>query len=134
MGAGAPGSAEARTHRVVVEIYGEQYALRGEAEPAYIQDLAARLDARMRDLGKRRARLSPTQVAVLTALNTLDELVRLEGQYHRVLALFEREWERRKAEATRELARDTARDTAREAAREAAATRPPASGGAPPDG
>jgi hypothetical protein len=36
-------------------------------------------------------------VAVLVALNILDDFVRLEEQYHRVLALLEREWERRKA-------------------------------------
>lgn len=82
--------------RVAVEIYGQQYALRGDMEASYVQELAARLDARMRDLAKKRPRLSVTQLAVLTALQTLDELVRLEGQYQRVLALVERDWERRR--------------------------------------
>ncbi len=97
-GGPAPAAPDPRGNRVSVEIYGEQYTVRGDADEAYMHDLARRLDQRMRELAARRPQLSTNQLAVLTALNTLDELVRLESQYHRVLALFEREWERRRHE------------------------------------
>lgn len=93
------GTGERKVNRVTVRIYGEEYQMRGDEPPAYMQDLAARVDARMRDIAKSNARLGTPQVAVLAALNTTSELVRLEEQYHRVLALLEREWERRKSEA-----------------------------------
>jgi cell division protein ZapA len=77
MGTGAawpPGSGR----RVVVEIYGEQYPLKGNADEATMRALAERLDQRMREVARRRPRLSATQVAVLTALNLLSELADLE--------------------------------------------------------
>jgi cell division protein ZapA len=97
-GGPTPTAPDPRGHRVAVEIYGEQYTLRGDADEGYMHDLARRLDQRMRELAARRPQLTATQLAVLTALNTLDDLVRLESQYHRALALFEREWERRRQE------------------------------------
>jgi cell division protein ZapA len=90
---------ERTVHRVTVQIYGEEYQMRGDESPAHMQELAARVDARMREIAKGNPRLGTAQVAVLTALNVMNDLLRLEEQYHRVLALLEREWERRKAEA-----------------------------------
>jgi cell division protein ZapA len=98
--AGVPGGRadERRQSRVTVRIHGEEYQMRGDESPAHMQELAARVDARMREISQANPRLGTSQVAVLAALNTVNELVRLEEQYHRVLGLLEREWERRKAE------------------------------------
>jgi len=79
-------------NRVVVRIYGEEHRLCGDAPTSYLQDLAVRVDARMREIAKANPRLGTSQVAVLAALNTMDDLVRLEAQHQRVLALWEREW------------------------------------------
>lgn len=81
-----------RGNRVSVTIYGQQHRLCGDAPTSYLQDLAARVDARMREIAKANPRLGVAQVAVLAALNTMDDLVRLEAQHQRVLALWEREW------------------------------------------
>jgi len=95
--AGGP-AGERKVNRVAVRINGEEYQVRGDEPPQHMQALAARLDTRMRELSRANPRLGTSQVAVLVALNTMNDLVRLEEQYHRVLALLEREWERRKAE------------------------------------
>ena len=86
-----------RGNRVVIRIYGEEHRLCGDAPTSYLQDLATRVDARMREIAKANPRLGTSQVAVLAALNTMDDLARLEAQHQRVLALWEREW--RKLEA-----------------------------------
>ncbi len=97
-GSGGAAAADRRLSRITVRIHGEEYQVRGDEAPEHVQVLADRLDARMRELSRANPRLGTSQVAVLVALNTMNDLVRLEDQYHRVLALLEREWERRKTE------------------------------------
>ena len=58
----------------VVEIYGQRYTIRGEAEEAYVQDLARRVDEQMRSLANGMKTATPTKLAVLTALNLAHEL------------------------------------------------------------
>lgn len=98
---GGSGSAapDPRVRRAVVEIFGEQFTLRGAADEVYMHQLARTLDERMRELAKKRPRFTPTQLAVLTALNVLDELTRLQSQHQRVLGSQAREWDRRRQEA-----------------------------------
>lgn len=88
-----PGATEGdrKGNRVVVRIYGEDHRLCGDAPSTYLQDLAARVDARMREIAGANPRLGTSHVAVLAALNATDDLVRLEAQHERVLALWERE-------------------------------------------
>ena len=85
-------------HRVTVRIFGEEYVLRGEARPAYMERLADMVDRRMNEIAKRHPRLGITRIAVLAAINLADELSKLEEQYQRVLGMLEREWDRRKRE------------------------------------
>lgn len=94
MEAGATGA----IHRVTVTIYGEAYALRGDASPEHLESLAAHVDQRMREIGRRNPQLGTVRVAVLTALHLADELQKLQEQYARALGMLEREWERRKQE------------------------------------
>ncbi|EKP93976.1 cell division protein ZapA [Thermaerobacter subterraneus] len=94
----AGGQDEGTTHRVTVRIFGEEYVLRGEARPAYMERLADMVDRRMNEIAKRHPRLGITRIAVLAAINLADELTKLEEQYQRVLGMLEREWDRRKRE------------------------------------
>lgn len=85
-------------NHVTVRIAGDEYPLRGEGDTEYLQALASRVDARMRELAKANPQLGLSRIAILCTLNLADELARLEEQYQRVLNLLEREWERRKSE------------------------------------
>ena len=57
-----------------VEIYGRRYTIRGDAEESYVQELARRVDEQMRALAKKMKTVTPTQLAVLAALNLANEL------------------------------------------------------------
>lgn len=57
-----------------VEIYGQRYAVRGEADQAYVVGLARQVDEQMRTLAAGMKAATPTKVAVLTALNLAHEL------------------------------------------------------------
>jgi len=102
-GPGRPATQKSE-HRAVVQIYGEEYTLRGDAQPGYMEDLANSVDGRMREVAKSHPRLGTAQVAVLVAVNLMDEYVRLDEQYRRILGLLEREWDKRRGELRSEAA------------------------------
>lgn len=58
-----------------VTIFGSEYKIKG-ADPVYIGEVAAYVDAKMRELERRLTSGSPTKIAILTSLNIADELFR----------------------------------------------------------
>ncbi len=64
-----------RETRVPVDIIGDSYTIRGEADPAYILDVARLVDSRMRDIRRNNPSMNKTRVAVLAAINLADELM-----------------------------------------------------------
>jgi cell division protein ZapA len=67
--------------RVQVEIFGQIYSLKGRDDPAYIRELAAFIDAKMREVQKGTGTVDPNRVAILMALTITDELYRLRERY-----------------------------------------------------
>jgi cell division protein ZapA len=65
---------------VHVEIFGQTYALNAGADPTYVQQLAAHVDAQMREVSKTAGAVDSVRVAVLAALNIADECFRLRRQ------------------------------------------------------
>ena len=61
-----------------VEIYGQRYQIRGEAEEAYIRRLAGFVDGQMRQLAQGMSTTTPSRLAVLTALNLAHQLFEAE--------------------------------------------------------
>ena len=59
---------------VEITILGQKYTLRGDSDPAYMQDLAAQVDARMRELSKPGDPIH--RVAILTAFILMDDLAK----------------------------------------------------------
>lgn len=70
---------------VEISILGQKYTLRGDSDPEYMQDLAAQVDARMRELSKPGDPIH--RVAILTAFILMDDLAKarkaLEGERQR---------------------------------------------------
>lgn len=56
-----------------VTIYGRTYQLRGGGEADYLRQLAARVDAKMRDVAAATGTADTLKVAILAALNLADE-------------------------------------------------------------
>ena len=59
-----------------VEIFGTTYHVRAEQDREYLQELAATVDRRMREIAGPGSKVDPGRVAVLAALNLADELFR----------------------------------------------------------
>lgn len=62
---------------VQVEIFGQVYSIKGMAEPEHIRELAAFVDAKMKDIQKGTGTVDPHRVAILAALTITEELYRL---------------------------------------------------------
>lgn len=78
-------------NKVTVNIYNEDYVVKGNEDPGYIEMLGNYVDRRMRMIGQRNHNLSTTKVAVLTALNLADELNKLQEDYDQMIKTLEEE-------------------------------------------
>ena len=56
-----------------VAIFGKTYHLRGDGDPAYLNELALELDRRMREVATATGTADTLSVAILAALNVTDE-------------------------------------------------------------
>jgi len=65
---------EERKQSVKVNIFGEDYPIKGEADSGYILRVGKHVDLRMREVAERLSNKSPLRVAVLAAMNITDEL------------------------------------------------------------
>lgn len=79
------------TNRVTVEIFNQEYIVKGNENAEYIEMLAAYVDRRMRMIDQRNHSLSIGKVAVLTALNLADELNKLQEDYDELVKVLEEE-------------------------------------------
>ena len=59
---------------VQVQIFGHHYTIRGEADQAYILDVAGYVDRKMREITEKLPVASLSKVAILCSLNIADEL------------------------------------------------------------
>ncbi|MDR3270565.1 MAG: cell division protein ZapA [Peptococcaceae bacterium] len=73
--------------KISIEIYGEKYLVRGDGTPEHIQAIASEVDHKMTLLAGRLPNLSLNHLAVLTALNLADELVKLREEQEELLSL-----------------------------------------------
>ena len=62
---------------IQVEIHGQQYPIRSSLDPAYVAELAAYVDMKMR-AASRETSGDTLRVAVLAALNIADECFRMQ--------------------------------------------------------
>ncbi len=59
---------------VKVTIFGTEYPVKGDADSHYIEEVAAYVDEKMREVAQGLSVKSTTKVAILAALNITDEL------------------------------------------------------------
>lgn len=60
---------------VEIKIYGQTFILKGPSDPAYMSELAEKVDARMREVAKPNEPMH--RVAILASLVLMDELTKL---------------------------------------------------------
>ncbi|HTP41683.1 MAG TPA: cell division protein ZapA [Nitrospiria bacterium] len=67
---------------VVVEIFGQQYTLLGDADESYVQELARYVDKKMREVAAKTKTNDLRRLAVLSAINIAHEFRRLTDEQH----------------------------------------------------
>lgn len=78
-----------KINKVEVHIHGEKYVLKGSESPDYMEMLAFQLGKRISQIQGMNPRLSTFQSAILTALNLLDELTKLQQEHQSLVELLE---------------------------------------------
>lgn len=73
-----------------IEIYGQRYTIKGEADEDYIKRLAAYVDAQMRALSQGMKTATFAKLAILAAINITHEFLQSEAQRERGEADVER--------------------------------------------
>jgi len=68
---------------VTVEIHGQQYPIRSGLDPAYVAELAAYVDEKMRLASRESPAGDTLKLAVLAALNIADEYFRIVDEDRR---------------------------------------------------
>lgn len=61
-----------------MEIYGQQYSIKGDANEEYVQRLASYVNSHMRNVGQGMKTTTLSKVAVLAAINIAHELFQSE--------------------------------------------------------
>lgn len=74
---------------VQVDIFGKTYTLKGDADPDYVQKVAAFVDERMNEVAGSSSMASTAKVAILAAVNIADELFREQQKRLEALATLE---------------------------------------------
>src|SRR5688572_9315776 len=68
------------TTTVAVDIFGATYQVRGDDDTSHLQQLAALVDHKMREVAGRSISVYWAKIAILAALNLADELARLRAE------------------------------------------------------
>ena len=63
-----------------IQIYGKTYSLKTSSDQVSTEEVAAYVDAKMRELAAARSKTSSADLAVLAALNIAQELMELQKQ------------------------------------------------------
>ncbi|WP_245805922.1 cell division protein ZapA [Bacillus alkalicellulosilyticus] len=70
--------------RTTVSIYGQQYRVLSEEDPSHVTEVANVVDAKMRAIKKNNPYLDTTRLAVLTAVNIVDEYLKLQEKVNQL--------------------------------------------------
>jgi len=72
---------EKEKKKTTVSIYGQQYTIVGYETPSHVKDVANTVDQKMREIKKLNPYLDTTRLAVLAAVNIVDDYVKLKEQF-----------------------------------------------------
>ena len=72
--------ADEQKTRVAVDIYGQTYTIVGSEWSSHVKLVASMVDERMREISARNPYLDSAKIAVLTAVNTVHDYLKLKEQ------------------------------------------------------
>ncbi|SFD59439.1 cell division protein ZapA [Lentibacillus persicus] len=71
--------------RVTVEIYNKYYTVVGNEDPKHVRLVASQVDQKIREIHSLNQQLTTTELAVLTAVNTMNDYMKLKEDYAKLL-------------------------------------------------
>lgn len=71
--------------RVTVEINNKSYTIIGQEKPHHVQLIASLVDQKMGEIHSANDQLNTTELAVLTAVNTMNDYMKLKEEYATLL-------------------------------------------------
>ncbi|MDQ0202690.1 cell division protein ZapA [Pectinatus haikarae] len=77
-------------NKLTIDIYGEQYPIKGDVDIEYMKELADLVDAKMRELVKKNQYLPIQRIGVLAALHLADDYSRLKKDYDDLIKLLDK--------------------------------------------
>lgn len=82
--------------RITVEIHKKKYTIVGSETPKHVQTVARLVDEKMHEIEKSNVYLDTTRLAVLTAVNTMNDYIKLKEDYEALISLLDEEREQEK--------------------------------------
>jgi len=67
-------------NRTSVDIYGQQYVIMGSESPSHIRHVASLVDNKMREISSKNPNLDASKLAVLTAVNAVNDYLKMKDQ------------------------------------------------------
>lgn len=71
-------------NRTTVEIYGQPYIILGTESSNHVQSVASLVDEKMREIGSKNPSLDVSKLAVLTAVNAVNDYLKIKEQLERL--------------------------------------------------
>lgn len=78
-------------NRTTVDIYEQQYIIVGTESPSHIRLVAALVNDKMREISSKNPALDVNKLAVLTAVNAVNDYLKMKDQLERLLIEFQKE-------------------------------------------
>ncbi|MDR4948804.1 cell division protein ZapA [Neobacillus cucumis] len=78
-------------HRTTVEIYGHAYVIMGTESPSHVRLVASLVDDKMREIFFKNPNLDENKLAVLTAVNAVNDYLKIKDQLERLQAEIQKE-------------------------------------------
>ena len=70
--------------RITVDIYGQTYTIVGTETSSHVRLVASMVDDRMREISARNPYLDSSKIAVLTAVNSVHDYLKLKEQVEQI--------------------------------------------------
>lgn len=83
--------ADEKRTKITVEIKDKEYTIIGTESEEHVQHVAELVNNKMNDIHQANKHLDTTKLAVLTAINTMNDYVKLQEEFNELLTLIEEE-------------------------------------------
>ncbi|MHA6252077.1 cell division protein ZapA [Oceanobacillus sp. CAU 1775] len=81
---------EQKKSKISVEIYNKTYTIIGNESESHVDLVASLVDQKMNEIHQHNRHLDSTKLAVLTAVNTMNDYLKLKEDYAKLLGSIKR--------------------------------------------